>query len=403
MSKTPFFITIARPTYGAYLLRHHGIQTNGMEILNQLEAPYLVLGNHSHVFDPFFISAAANVHIRWVSGAYLFKLHGLKTMLGKWIGGIPKQQGRSDLQTIRLISEAFKRGEIVGLFPEGTRTWDGEPVGFDEATAKLAKIFKVPIVVVNLEGVYALKPRWANKRRKGTATIHVLPPLMSETIASMKRSQINAYLKQAINFSHREWQEKHHQSFKGKAQSEGIERVLYTCPSCLHHSTIEAKKDLISCTHCGLTIRLDEYDHLINIKGENPFQDVAQWHAWERKNLEQIMQVSNDGQNIFPPDKGVLYQIGIDNNLVTLSKSFALTVNQKGMTLRKTGKFRAPEITFFSFDTMQSMIINAKSTLEFYCADVLYRIRIYKNGSILKYVESYQASRQAQRSEEVHT
>lgn len=152
-----------------------------------------------------------------------------------------------------------------------------------------------------------------------------------------------------------------------------------------------------------MTLRLDEYDHLINIKGENPFQDVAQWHAWERKNLEQIMQVSNDGQNIFPPDKGVLYQIGIDNNLVTLSKSFALTVNQKGMTLRKTGKFRAPEITFFSFATMQSMIINAKSTLEFYCADVLYRIRIYKNGSILKYVESYQASRQAQRSEEVHT
>ncbi len=71
----------------------------------------------------------------------------------RWIGAISKQQGRSDLFTIRAISESLKQGDIVGVFPEGTRTWDGEPAGFDEAIAKLVKIFKVPpIVLINLEG-----------------------------------------------------------------------------------------------------------------------------------------------------------------------------------------------------------------------------------------------------------
>ena len=392
MSKTPLFIKIARPTYGTFLLKYNRIRTNGMEILTQLQPPYLVLGNHSHLYDSFFISAAAKVHIRWVSGAYLFKLHGLKTLLGKWIGGIPKQQGRSDLQTIRLISEAFKRGEVVGLFPEGTRTWDGEPVGFDEATAKLVKIFKVPVVIINLEGGYALKPRWATKKRKGTATLHVHPPLMSDTLVSMKRIEIHEYLRQSINFSHRAWQDENQQKFRGKAQAEGLERMLYTCPNCLQHSTIKTERDLVRCTHCGMVVRLDVYDHFINIKEKNTFKDVPQWHEWERKNLGQIMKTQTNDQDIFPPDRGVLYQIGRENRLDTLSKSFILTVNREGMTLQKTSTFRAPEFTFFPFDKIQSMIINAKNTLEFYFRDELYRIRIHKNGSILKYVESFQAN-----------
>lgn len=176
MSKIPLFIRLARPTYGAYLLRRNRIETVGMENLANLGGPCLVFGNHGHAMDSFFISSASPVHIRWVAGAYLFKLRLVKTMLAKWIGGISKQQGRSDFHTIRAISNALKNGDIVGLFPEGTRTWDGEPVGFDESTAKLVRMFKVPVVFVNIEGNYMLKPRWTDKARRGTVTIRVLPP-----------------------------------------------------------------------------------------------------------------------------------------------------------------------------------------------------------------------------------
>jgi 1-acyl-sn-glycerol-3-phosphate acyltransferase len=293
-----------------------------MEILSQLKGPFLVLGNHTHTLDAFFISAAAPVHIRWVAGAYLFKLRWVKTMIGKWIGGISKQQGRSDFQTIRDISEALKKGEVVGLFPEGTRTWDGEPVGFDEATAKLVRMFKVPVVVMNLEGGYLLKPRWSETSRKGTVTLRVLPPLMPEIIKTMKLAELMAYLQQNIGFSHNEWQKTAQRPFTSKTKAEGLERVLYICPDCGARSSLKTEKNLIVCTHCNMTMHLDEFEHFTSIKGHNTFQNLPQWHEWEIEQLTNLIVTEKKGTLLFPPDKGVLLLIGLGQILVTISRNF---------------------------------------------------------------------------------
>jgi len=42
-----------------------------MEQLAHIEPPFLVLANHAHAMDPFIISSASPVHIRWVAGSYL--------------------------------------------------------------------------------------------------------------------------------------------------------------------------------------------------------------------------------------------------------------------------------------------------------------------------------------------
>jgi 1-acyl-sn-glycerol-3-phosphate acyltransferase len=373
-----------------------------MEILSQIEGPFLVLGNHTHTLDGFFISSASPVHIRWVAGAYLFKLRGLKTMLSKWIGSISKQQGRSDFQTIRDISTALKNGDVVGLFPEGTRTWDGEPVGFDEATAKLVRIFKVPVVIMNLEGGYFLKPRWAEKSRKGIVTLRVLPPLMPEQIKTMKLAEIKEHLDSQINFSHREWQKRTHRPYRNRNNAVGLEKVLYICPDCGARSSLRTEKNLIRCDHCNMTVKLDEYDHFSSIEGNNTFQDLPQWHAWETKVLETLLQTEKNTELLFPPDRGVLLQIGLGNKLITLSKDFEINLSREGITIHKKGT-RGKTITGneetldFPFEAIQSMIVNAKSTIELYRGEELYRIRIEKSSSILKYVECYQlAKKQSQ-------
>jgi 1-acyl-sn-glycerol-3-phosphate acyltransferase len=339
------------------------------------------------------------VHIRWVAGAYLFKLRGLKTMLSKWIGSISKQQGRSDFQTIRDISEALKKGDVVGLFPEGTRTWDGEPVGFDEATAKLVRIFKVPVVIMNLEGGYFLKPRWAEKSRKGIVTLRVLPPLMPEQIKTMKLAEIKEHLDSQINFSHREWQKRTHRPYRNRNNAVGLEKVLYICPDCGARSSLRTEKNLIRCDHCNMTVKLDEYDHFSSIEGNNTFQDLPQWHAWETKVLETLLQTEKNTELLFPPDRGVLLQIGLGNKLITLSKDFETNLSKEGIAIYKKdtkgkGIQGNEETLLFPFETIQSMIVNAKSTLELYRGEELYRIRIERNASILKYVECYQLTKQ---------
>jgi len=351
-----------------------------------MQEPFIILGNHSQVYDAFFVSAAAKVHIRWVAGAVLFKLFGLKTLIGGWIGGIAKQQGRSDLHTIRTISDALKQGDNVGLFPEGTRTWDGESVGFDRSTAKLIKILNVPVIIINLEGIYATKPRWADKKRVGSPNLRVLPPLSKNTIASMTKDELYAYLVENLGFSYRAWQERTRTPFKGKAQAQGLQRVLYLCPDCSSYSTLETKKDHIFCTKCNMRARLDAFDQFTTVQGTNLFKDVPQWHEWEKDQLLGHLQTAKPDTYLFPPDKGVLFQRGEEGKLITLSKDFSLSATREGMQVV------SPDPVLFSsisFSKMQSMVINAKSTIEFYHDDKLYRIRIEKNGSPLKYVELF--------------
>ncbi|NCC12274.1 MAG: 1-acyl-sn-glycerol-3-phosphate acyltransferase [Spirochaetia bacterium] len=383
MSKKPLFIRLAQPTYGAYLLRHHHIQAVGMEQLSHLAPPFLVMGNHVHTFDPFFVSAASPIHIRWVAGAYLFKMRGLRPLMERWIQAISKQQGRSDLYTIRTISEALKQGDVVGLFPEGTRSWDGEPVGFDMAIAKLVKIFKVPIVLLNLEGLYGLRPRWARKRRKGTGTIRVVEILSAEDLGKLSVEELYDHLTKVLGHSNREYQKENPSTYQGNRLAEGLEQLLYLCPDCHHVSTLSSKANTITCTSCSYEATLDAFDQLHIHKGEHVFADVAAWHAWEKKII-----TSEQGTDlVYPEDQGVLFQKGEERRLRTLSKHFTLHMEAEGFTL----KTKEGQTYQFAFPDIGSMIINAKNTVELFHNQQLYRIRIQQRGSILKYVERYQA------------
>ncbi len=378
VSKIPLFIRVARPTYGRWLLRRHRVEAVGMEQLERMERPFLVLANHVHTMDPFIVSAASPVHIRWVAGAYLFRLFGLRPLLERWVGAISKIQDKSDMHTIRTIGKALKAGDVVGLFPEGTRTWDGEPVGFEESIAKLIKIFGVPVVLLNLEGFYGTRPRWAEERRRGRAFIRIVGTLSKEEVGRRTAGEIYAHLKELLGYSYRSWQNANAIPFAGRRGAEGLEKILYLCPRCKSAGTIKTRGREISCTACALSVRLDEYDRL---RGDDaPFADVAAWHRWETEYL-----ISAEGRAIdFPADAGVLLQRIEEGGLVTISRRFSLRLEGDGLTLKsEAGQL----IMHLPFASLTSMVINAKNTLEVGSNGLRYRIRIKRDGSIIKYLE----------------
>ena len=380
LSKRPLFVRIAGPTWGRWITRRNGVVGNGLEKMATIDGPFLVLCNHTHTLDPFFVSALSPVHIRWVAGAYLFKLPFLSLLLHHLVGAISKQQGRSDMHTLRQISAALKQGDVVGIFPEGTRTWDGEPMGFDQSIAKLVKLLKVPLVLLNFEGLYGIKPRWSVYRRKGKVTLTFKSLLTVEDAQAMDVEALYAYIKNELAFSHRQWQQDTPTRFIGKHGADGVAKALYLCPSCHHSSTIQSSERIITCSHCDLSYTLNEYDRLENnAEGKPIFEDIAAWREWQHSYLI--------AQNpAFPDDRGVLFQQGDETKLITITRAFTLRLERNQMTLSTS------EQTYhFAYDDITSMIINAKNTLEFYCCGILYRIRIGSNLSILKYVEYYQS------------
>ena len=345
------------------------------ELLDNINGKCFVLSNHCHVIDPVFISLLFPFHVRWVAGAYLFKLKIFGYILKNQAKCIAKKQGRSDLSTINEMKKAFQNDECVGLFPEGSRTWDGDFNDLDgNTTAKLVRIFKVPVVFLNMEGAFARKPRWSNVERKGSINIKVKSILYPEDFKNLKASEINDIINRELGFSHDKYEEEHHIPYKCNHQVEGLQKILYMCPSCGSIDTLDTTGQTAVCTNCKCETEMDEF---LKIKSnEHGFKTLHSWREWEKSQLSKV--------DCFKEEKGVLLQILRDEKLVTLSKNIKVSMENDAIII-----LYDDEKLVLDFNSISSLILNAKQSMELYHNDSQYRIRLSTNGCSIKFFDYF--------------
>ena len=81
----------------------------------------VISGNHLSNHDPLLFPAFFNKEIRFVAKEELFKIFFIKQTL-KSTGAIPIKRGTFDRAAINQSIKLLKEGEVVGIFPEGTRS-----------------------------------------------------------------------------------------------------------------------------------------------------------------------------------------------------------------------------------------------------------------------------------------
>lgn len=85
----------------------------------------LLCSNHISVLDPPFVGVCSPRRIRFMAKAELFKIPILKTLIDI-LGAFPVRRGMSDRQALRNGLKILKENEVLGIFPEGTRSKDGK-------------------------------------------------------------------------------------------------------------------------------------------------------------------------------------------------------------------------------------------------------------------------------------
>lgn len=85
----------------------------------------LLCSNHIHALDPPVVGITAPRPVNFMAKEELFQLPVLKTLLPR-INAFPVKRGLSDREALRKALQLLKSGEVVGLFPEGTRRTDGK-------------------------------------------------------------------------------------------------------------------------------------------------------------------------------------------------------------------------------------------------------------------------------------
>src|SRR5882757_8045226 len=116
----------------------------------------LLTPNHVSMADAVLLIASIDRPIRFLmfKGSYE---HPLVKPFAKIMGVIPiaSDQGpREMIHSLRLATDALKNGEIVCIFPEGQMTRIGQMLPFRRGMERIIKGVDVPIVPVNLDGVW---------------------------------------------------------------------------------------------------------------------------------------------------------------------------------------------------------------------------------------------------------
>jgi len=81
------------------------------------------------------------------------------------------------LAAMKLGAWGLRQGRVLCIFPEGSRTYDGELMEFKKGAAILAREVGAPIVPVGLRGLHQVWPRDARRIRLHKIRVAFGPPL----------------------------------------------------------------------------------------------------------------------------------------------------------------------------------------------------------------------------------
>ena len=132
-----------------------GLRATGRR--NLPDGPFIIAANHESYLDGFAVSAAAprNVAGRlFMVGLEQFFRGPLSSLLTAAAWVIPIDTERHLERAMRMSAEVLRCGGALCIFPEGARSFDGEPAEFRNGAGILAVELNVPIVPCFIEGAF---------------------------------------------------------------------------------------------------------------------------------------------------------------------------------------------------------------------------------------------------------
>jgi 1-acyl-sn-glycerol-3-phosphate acyltransferase len=127
--------------------------------------PVIIAANHRSFLDPFVLGTMARRPMYYVAKKELFRRRWLGWILNA-LGAFPVDRGAADADSIETAKAILARGDIVMIFPEGTRTRPGSLGKPKRGVGRLALETGAPVVPVAVIGTEAVRRGWRIRPHK---------------------------------------------------------------------------------------------------------------------------------------------------------------------------------------------------------------------------------------------
>ena len=159
--------------------------------------PVIFMSNHQSNFDILALLAAMPRQIHWIAKKELFEIpfFGPSMRRGGYIP-LDRSDGRKALQSMDEAAATIHQGKSVVLFPEGTRSTDGNLLPFKRGGFILARKAAVPVVPVTINGSDGINPAGEIRLYSGNIRITLHPPLVAPP--ELRRSEAETWMMEAV-------------------------------------------------------------------------------------------------------------------------------------------------------------------------------------------------------------
>ena len=154
------------------------VSVRGQDNVKDITGGYVVVANHSsHLDTPLIMGGLPRHMVRYLAAGaaadYFFDVWWRRGLTALFFNAFPVQRTAGGIRSISAKS-LLERGIPLLVFPEGTRSKDGNFGQFKPGAAALASSCNVPCIPVALVGVYLAHPRGTNWPKRGRLPVGVI-------------------------------------------------------------------------------------------------------------------------------------------------------------------------------------------------------------------------------------
>jgi 1-acyl-sn-glycerol-3-phosphate acyltransferase len=137
----------------------------------------LIVSNHQSYLDPILLGARLRRPLSYIAKHELFEITPAFTWLLRSLGSFPVRQGHGDLRALKESIERLHDGYLLNIYPEGSRTPDGEIGKIEKGIALIERRAHVPVIPVAIFGSFHAWPIYRRFPQPWPIHVQFGPPM----------------------------------------------------------------------------------------------------------------------------------------------------------------------------------------------------------------------------------